>query len=166
MKLSDNLTAEFDAQITLELQASIVYRQLGIALGAQGLPGMASWMRHQAEEEVEHANRFIDHVVDRGGAPRIGAIEAPDIAPDATVLQLFQAALAHEEMVSEAIRQLYRSAEAAGDLDSRPLLNWFIEEQIEEESTVGEIIGRITRIDDFGPGLLRLDAQLGERGDD
>ena len=73
------------------------------------------------------------------------------------------AALEHERKVSESIRELYREAEAAGDLDSRPLLNWFIDEQIEEEATVGEIIGRLKLIGDEGLGLIKLDEDLGQR---
>ena len=76
---------------------------------------------------------------------------------------MFAAALAHEEKVSEAIRALYRLADSEGDLDARPLLNWFIEEQIEEEATVGEILAQIKMVGDDGPGLLRLDADLGSR---
>ena len=60
-----------------------------------------------------------------------------------SVLDVFRAALAHEQKVSESIRSLYRLDEAEGDLDSRPLLNFFIEEQVEEEATVREIIGRL-----------------------
>ena len=79
------------------------------------------------------------------------------------MLDAFEAAYAHEQKVSESIRDLYRHAEAEGDLDSRPLLNWFLEEQIEEEATVNEIVGRVKMINDDGPGLLRLDEELGAR---
>lgn len=80
-----------------------------------------------------------------------------------TVLDAFEAAYAHEKKVSESIRELYRSADSEGDLDSRPLLNWFLTEQIEEEATVSEIVGRVELIKDDGPGLLRLDEELGQR---
>lgn len=162
MKLSDALESAFNAQITLEFQASLVYRQLAIELELRDLPGMSAWLRHQADEEIVHANKFIDHVADRDNHPQIGAIEAPSVAVD-SVLDAFRAALAHEQKVSESIRNLYRIAESEGDLDSRPLLNWFLEEQIEEEATVSEIIGRVVMIDDDGPGLLRLDEELGMR---
>ena len=110
-----------------------------------------------------HANKFIDHVVQRDCHPTIGAIAAPNSPAGASPLDVFEAALAHERKVSDAIRDLYRATDAAGDLDSRPLLNWFLEEQIEEESTVGEIVSRIRLVGDDGPGLLRLDAELGAR---
>ncbi|AER05297.1 ferritin [Cutibacterium acnes] len=158
MNMSDDILKAFNDQITLELTADMTYRQLAIEADAQNLSGMAAWLRHQADEEIVHANKFIDHTLDRGSHPRIGTIEAPDSA-----LEIFQAALAHEEKVSEAIRELYRACTSAGDIDAIPLLQWFINEQIEEEATVGEIVGRIELIGDDGPGLLRLDAELGSR---
>ena len=162
MKLSPALEKAFNEQLTLEFGASIVYRQLAIEMEIRDLPGMASWLRHQADEEPVHATKFIDHVSDRGGRPQIGAIAAPKVKIG-SVLDCFKAALAHEEKVSDSIRDLYRKAEKEGDLDARPLLNWFLEEQIEEEATVSEIIGRVELIDNDGPGLLRLDAELGAR---
>ncbi len=162
MKLSESLENAFNDQITLEFQASLVYRQLAIELELMDLPGMAAWLRHQADEEIVHANKFIDHVADRDNHPRIGAVAAPVVIVG-SVLDAFEAARAHEEKVSASIRDLYRLAESEGDLDSRPLLNWFLEEQIEEEATVKEIVGRVKLIDDDGPGLLRLDEELGLR---
>ncbi|HOB05151.1 MAG TPA: ferritin [Propionibacteriaceae bacterium] len=163
MKIPAELKKQFDEQITLELEASTVYRQLAIEVDVLNLPGMASWLRHQADEEIVHANKFIDHLTDRGDHPQIGAIAAPKVATNLTPLDVFTAAYKHEQKVSEAIRNLYRAAEQIGDLDCRPLLSWFLEEQIEEESTVDEIVGRIELIGDDGPGLLRLDAELGAR---
>ncbi|WP_374929535.1 ferritin [Kytococcus sedentarius] len=163
MKLTDSLKAAFEKQITLEFQASLAYRQFAIDMDAQDLPGMASWLRRQADEEIVHANKFIDHVLDRGSRPVIGAVEAQTPAVDPTPLSVFQAAQAHEEKVSASIRDLYKAAEAEGDLDARPLLNWFIEEQIEEEATVSEIVATIERVDNDGPGLLRIDENLGQR---
>lgn len=163
MNMSDDILKAFNDQITLELTADMTYRQLAIEADAQDLSGMAAWLRHQADEEIVHANKFIDHTLDRGSHPRIGTIEAPEVEVGLSALEIFQAALAHEEKVSEAIRELYRACTSAGDIDAIPLLQWFINEQIEEEATVDEIVGRIELIGDDGPGLLRLDAELGSR---
>lgn len=163
MKLADVLEAKFNEQITLEFEASMTYRQLAVVADAQSFPGMAQWLRAQADEEIVHANKFIDHVVDRGGLVQIGDIPAPKVAADVKPVDIFKAALAHEEKVSEAIRELYRAADTQGDLDSRPLLNWFLNEQIEEEATVGEIVDQLVLAGDDGNGLLRLDAELGSR---
>ncbi|XVX19454.1 ferritin [Actinomycetota bacterium] len=164
MKMKAALEKKFNAQITLEFEASLVYRQLGIEMDQRDLPGMAGWLRRQADEEIVHANKFIDHLNDRDNHPVIGNITLPaTVAQIDSVLACFEAALGHEQKVSESIRDLYRAAEADGDLDSRPLLNWFLDEQIEEEATVSEIVSRIELINDDGPGLLRLDAELAER---
>jgi ferritin len=163
MKLTPELEAAFNAQITLEFQASMVYRQLAIEMELADLPGAAAWLRHQADEEIVHANKFIDHLADRDNHPTIGAIPQPEVTHTPSVLVAFEEALAHEQQVSAAIRDLYRACDGAGDLDSRPLLSWFLTEQLEEESTVSQIVGRVRLIKDDGPGLLRLDAEMGER---
>jgi ferritin len=163
MKLTPELEAAFNAQITLEFQASMVYRQLAIEMELADLPGAAAWLRHQADEEIVHANKFIDHLADRDNHPTIGAIPQPQVTHTPSVLVAFEEALAHEQEVSAAIRDLYRACDVAGDLDSRPLLSWFLTEQLEEESTVSQIVGRVRLIKDDGPGLLRLDAEMGER---
>lgn len=162
MKLNDTLAKAFSEQITLEIESSIAYLQLAIALEDANLPGMASWMRIQSDEERVHAAKFIQHVTDRGNRPQIGDVRAP-ADPGPKVVAAFEASLGHEQKVSDSIRALYRLAQAEGDIDSLPLLSWFIEEQIEEESTVSEILGRLHLIGDDGPGLLRLDEELGSR---
>lgn len=163
MKLSNDLEKKFSEQITLEFTAEATYRQLAIEADAQSLVGIASWLRHQADEEVVHANKFIDHVDARDGHVQIGSLNAPAQFAAPSALDLFEAAFKHEQKVSEAIQNLYRAAEEAGDFDSRPILNWFTSEQIEEESTVDEIIGRIRLVGDDGSGLLRMDSELGAR---
>src|SRR5690625_7838371 len=77
MRLSDDLEKKFQDQITLEFAASITYRQLAIEADEQDLPGIAAWLRHQADEEIVHADKFIQHVSDRGNHAAIGAIPAP-----------------------------------------------------------------------------------------
>lgn len=163
MEISETLLPKFNAQITLEFASAMAYRQLAIGMDVQDLPGIALWLRHQADEEVVHANKFIDHVVDRGNHPTIGTIPAPEVPEGASPADTFEVALKHEQIVSNSIRDLFRAVDAEGDIDARPLLNWFVEEQIEEEATVNEILARINLVGDDGPGLLRLDSELGAR---
>jgi ferritin len=110
-----------------------------------------------------HANKFIAHLSDRDNHAAIGTLNAPEVPSGLSVLAIFEAALEHEKLVSESIRELYRSAQKEEDLDSIPLLQWFIDEQIEEESTVSTIIGRVKRVGEDGSGILRIDAELGGR---
>ena len=122
---------------------------------------MAAWLRHQADEEIVHANKFIDHVVDRDNHARIGAVRRTRGEGRAVPLGIFETSLAHEHRL-QAIRDLYRRDRGRRRPGFPPLLNWFLNEQIEEEATVGEIIGRIKLIGSDGSGLLRLDAELGK----
>lgn len=162
MQIPENLEAALSDQVTMELAAATTYLQLAIELESLDLTGMASWMRAQSEEERVHADKFIAHMVDRGSTPKIGTIEGPQLEVSIAV-DAFEAALAHEQHVSASIRDLYRLAESEGDLDCRPLLHWFLDEQLEEEATVGEIVNRLKLTGDDGGGLLRMDAELGAR---
>lgn len=165
MHLSPAMQKVLGDQVTLELEASLVYLQLSIRLDDLNLPGMTRWMRSQSEEEQVHAAKFIEHALDRGFAPQIGDISAPKVE-GAEPIDFFKAALAHEGKVSESIRSLYRTAQAEADLDILPLLHWFIDEQVEEESSISEIVGRLELVGDSGAGLLRIDSELGSRTPD
>lgn len=162
MKLTGKLEQAINDQVTLEMEAAVVYRQLAVEMEVIDLPGIAGWFRAQADEEVVHCEKFIAHMVDRDAHPVFQAIPAVEVSVGG-VLDAFEASLRHEQRVSEAIRGLYRIAQEEGDIDAIPLLNWFVEEQIEEEATVSEIIGRVRLIGDDGPGLLRLEAELAAR---
>src|SRR5699024_1847829 len=85
MKINEALSQAFDDQITLELQAAIVYRQLSIEMAVRDLPGMASWFAAQSAEELDHAEKFTEHVLDRGNHPQIGDIAAPKVTVDSPV---------------------------------------------------------------------------------
>ena len=158
--MNEELEHAFSKQITLEFESAMLYRQLAIEFELMDLPGFATWMKTQAAEELAHADRLIKHLVDRDNHPVIGDITLPSIKID-TIGDAFEIALEAEEAVSESIRGLYRLGQETGDIDSRPVIDWFIAEQVEEEATVREIIGRIKLIDGDGSGILRLDSELG-----
>ena len=162
MTISDTMQKAFNDQYNAEIQAALIYKQLALDLDALSLTGMRDWMRAQVEEGFDHAQRFADHVINRGGTVAQTTISVPELniksATDA-----FEAAFKHEQHVSELIRNLARTAEEQGDVDSRPLLNDFLNEQIEEEATVSEILDRLNIVGNDGSGLLRIDSELGER---
>lgn len=160
MRLNDKLEQAFNDQITLEMQASNVYRQLAIELDRLDLGGMAEWMRAQSEEEILHAEKFIDHLAARDNHAKIGDVPGVDVTVESAI-DAFRIALEHEEKVSSAIRDLWNLAADERDVDSRPLLDWFVNEQIEEEDTVGGIIDQLKMVGEDGAGLLRIDARLG-----
>jgi len=162
MALSPRLESAFNDQVSLELSSAHQYLSFSAWFEAEGLPGMANWMRLQAAEEHEHAMRFYRFLLDRNSKVRLGSIPEPATDFD-SVLAVFRAALAAEQRVTAAINELYAAATAANDYASYPLLDWFVNEQVEEEATVQQIIDDLTRIGDAGHALLLLDRELGGR---
>lgn len=162
MSINQKLEEALNNQVIAEHQAALVYTQLAYELDRLSLTGMSAWMFAQADEEREHAQRFADHLIDRDARVNLKTIELPEIKIE-SALEAFELSLAREKKVSAMIRDLVRVAEEVKDIDSRPLLDSFLSEQVEEEATVGEIIDRLKMVGADGSGLLRLDAQLGDR---
>lgn len=162
MSINKKFAKQLNAQVIAEQEAALVYTQLAYELDRLSFSGMRDWMFAQAAEERVHAQKFAQHLLDRGERVQLGDIKIPAIKINHP-LEAFEASLRHEEKVSELIRELTRTADKVGDIDSRSLLNWFLDEQIEEESTVGEIIDRIKIVGSDGSGLLRIDQELGGR---
>ncbi|MDJ0663781.1 MAG: ferritin [Acidimicrobiia bacterium] len=165
MALTQELQAAFNDQITLELESAHQYLALSAWLEREGLPGMAHWMRLQSGEESEHAMKFYRFLADRGATVELGAIAKPKSEFD-SVVDVFRASLAAEQRVTAAIHNIYSMATDARDFASFPLLDWFVDEQVEEESTVQQIIDDLERTQGNGHALLMLDRELGARQED
>ncbi len=162
--MNEKLVAAFNDQIALEQESARAYRQLAIWAEEHDYTGSAQWLASQAAEENEHADIFIDHVLDRGGEVTLQPLPAPSREFDGLV-DVFRAALAHEERVTEAIGELYRSAQAEGDIRSIPLLTRFLEEQVGEEAAVRTIIAELEMVAESRSATLLLDRELpGRRG--
>ena len=162
MQLSKELTKAYNDQIQLEFESSFAYLQMGADFELRSLPGIANWMRMQSGEEHGHALKFIQFVLDRAGKLELKSIAAPGPTPD-TVVATFEAALGHEQRVTKAIHNLYSLALTGQDYSSLPLLQWFVNEQVEEESTVSTILDRLRMVGEDRTGLLFLDRELGAR---
>ncbi len=149
-------------QIAMEFSAAYVYLSMSGYLETQNLPGFAAWMRHQYEEELSHALRLFDFLGEVGEPVQLQAI----VKPPATykgALDVMKKALAHERKVTAAIHKLYESATEEKHYPAQLMLQWFVDEQVEEEKTVSEIIAKLEMIGDHGPALLMLDRELGSR---
>ena len=162
MKLSPVLQQAYNDQINLEYTSMYAYAQLSAYCSEHNLPGFSHWMRVQAAAEHQHVLKFTDFLLDRGGSLSLQPIAAP-AADFASPLAAFEVALAHEQHVSAAIQDLYTKAEAERDYASYPLLQWFIAEQIEEESSVGLIVERLRMAGENSSAILMLDRELAAR---
>jgi len=162
MAMTPQLQDAYNDQITLEFASSFAYLQMAAFFEDTNLPGFATWMRQQAEEERLHAMKFFEFVLDRGNQVELRSIPSPS-SDFTSPLSVFEASLAHERKVTAAIHDLYGQATEGKDYESLPLLHWFINEQIEEESTVSELIEQIAMAGENGAALLLLDRELGTR---
>jgi ferritin len=148
--------------LQLELKAWYEYTGMALWLEMNDLPGSAGFMKIQAGEELAHAQKIIQHLLDRDVLPILPTIEQAT-GEYANVRSVFEAVLAAEQEVTASIENLYRLADEEGDQPARSLLAWFIDEQVEEEAMARGILGRIRLAGETGPGLLMIDQELGAR---
>jgi len=160
--MNEKLQSLLNAQVINEHGAALIYTQLAYEMDDLSFPGMRDWFYAQAPEEREHAQKIANHLLARGYRVELTDVPVPSVKA-ATPLDAFEAAYAHEQKVSEQIREIARTADEVKDLESRQIVNWFLDEQIEEEDTVTEIIDQIKLVGNDGSGLLRIDATLGSR---
>jgi ferritin len=162
MSLSDNMQKALGDQFALEVTSSYLYLSMSRFLNEADLLGAGHWMRMQAQEELMHAMKLYDYVEDRGGSPALPAIASPQTEWESP-LDLFKAALAHEKKITAAMNDLMDLALSERDHATASLLQWFVDEQVEEEATLRDIIPKLRLVGTDGGGLLMIDADLGTR---
>jgi len=149
-------------QINEELFSAYIYLAMSAHLEAMNFEGFAGWMRIQATEELAHAMRLFDHIKRRGGRIVLKAVGDPPM-DFGTPLEAFEKALAHEQHITGCIHDLYKVALEEGDLPAQLELQWFVDEQVEEEETTGRVVEQLRMAGDNKVALLMLDRELGQR---
>jgi ferritin len=152
-----------EEQIKHEFYSAYLYLSMAGSLEVANLTGFAHWMREQSREELGHAMRFFDFLLDRGEHVQLRAVEEPPYAFGSS-LDTFEQALEHEKEITARINDLYELAVQENDYPAQILLNWFVTEQVEEESSATEIVERLRMAGEDGAALLLLDSELGKRG--
>lgn len=159
---SDKMHQALNAQIHHELESAYIYLSMSAYFESENFPGFAHWMKMQFEEEMGHAFRFYDFIHSRGGQVKLLAIAEPPAEYDSP-LAAFENALKHEQKITGDIHDLYSLATEEKDYPSLSFLQWFIDEQVEEEEHVGGVVDDIRRVQNSDQGLLMLDRELGQR---
>jgi len=159
---SEKMQQAMNDQIKHELDSAYIYLSMAAYFESTNLPGFAHWMRIQTGEEQEHAMKFFDFIYDRGGRVALQAISQPP-ADFASPLDAFEKALAHEQKVTGLINDLYALAVQEKDYASQIFLQWFVDEQVEEEKSAGDIVDMLKMIGDKGQALFMADRQLAQR---
>ncbi|MBL9209673.1 MAG: ferritin [Opitutaceae bacterium] len=133
---------ELNRQLNHELGASHSYLALSLWCAARNFTGFASYFAKQSGEERTHAEKMIDHLIDRGAVPEITAIAAPN-RDFSSLLDVALQAQAMEQANTKGIHAVYEAALAAKDYPAQVLMHWFISEQVEEEAWCDEMIDRV-----------------------
>ncbi len=149
-------------QINAELYSSYLYLSMSSYFQSVNLPGFANWMRIQALEELVHADKLYNFVIERGGRVILAAIDAP---PEdwKSPLNTFEAAYRHEQKVTSLINDLVDLAIKENDHATNIFLQWFVTEQVEEEASADEVVQKLKLTGGQGNSLFMLDKELSQR---
>jgi ferritin len=161
--ISQTMQDALNAQINAEQYSAQLYLAMSAAMETRSFRGFARWLRVQASEETNHATKLIDFVLDRGGKLELQPIAAPPVDFGGPI-PLFEDVLKHEQIVTGKINALFELARSGKDFASEITLQWFVTEQIEEESNARLIVDRLRAVGDQGGAIWYLDKELGKRG--
>jgi ferritin len=156
---STTLQDAFNAQIQKEFDSSYLYLAMAAHFESVNLPGFATWMKKQSDEERGHGMKLWSHVYDRGGKVELKAIAQPPTT-FGRPLEIVQQVLEHERKVTASIHALYALAVKEGDVAAQLYLQWFVSEQVEEEKNVTELIEQLKMSGDQAFGLLFMDKHV------
>lgn len=160
--ISKKLAKALNEQMVFEMYSSYIYLALAAALEKNKMPRAVHWMRMQADEELIHANIFFNYLTDQNAEIELDAIPKPAISAK-TPLEIFQAALGHERLVSSRISKLAAQAMKENDFSTMTFLHFFITEQVQEERSVSNVIDKLEMAGSSREGLLFVDAELAAR---
>lgn len=160
--ISEKLQIALNKQINAEMWSSYFYLAISCKFKEKGLDGFASWMKAQADEEMSHAHKMMQYIIDRDGSVKFEAIK------EATVdfkcpKEAFEKAFAHEKVVTGSVNDLLTLAIAEKDYATENLLRWFVDEQVEEEATFKGIVEALAMIKDDAFAIYSFSNKLGER---
>lgn len=153
---------QLNEQITFEIDSAYKYYAMAAYLRDENWNGFAHFMMMQAKEEMEHAERMVHFLEAVGHKVRYGALEEPVMEFDG-VLDVFKKALEHEKLVTSRIESLVDVAHEVDDKKSISMLQWYIDEQVEEEDSFNSLIVRLERTEGGFAGLSILDQEMGSR---
>jgi ferritin len=161
--ISPKMVSAINEQIKHEMYSSYLYLAMSAYCNSQNLNGFAHWMKIQADEERGHAMKFYEYLLSLGEKVELKALEQPPVE-FGSPKQLFEKVLSHERMITGRIHALYEQATAEKDYRTQIMLQWFINEQIEEEANAQEILLRIEQVEERMSAVLWIDKELKKRG--
>lgn len=160
--LTKRMEEELNKQINAEYWSAYFYLSMSAYLDNEGLAGSANWMRIQYQEEISHALKFFDYIVERGG--RVDLMPIAEVPKNWNgIIDIFNETLNHERVVTGLIYNLMDIAIEEKDHAAKSFLQWYVDEQVEEESGVQTILDQLKMVEGKGNGLFMIDKDLGQR---
>ena len=149
-------------QVNAEMYSAYLYLSMESYFKSLNLNGFANWMRVQTQEEMTHAMKMYDFVIERGGRVLLKAIQGPPIQWKSP-LAAFEAVSDHEQKVTGLINELVDLAINERDHATNSFLQWFVNEQVEEEASADELVKQLKLMENAPGGMFMLDRELGQR---
>lgn len=160
--INSKIEEAINKQINAEIFSAYLYMSMSACFQSINLAGFAHWMELQSAEEYTHAKKFYNYVLERGGKVKLTAIEAPQTEWKSAE-DVFEETLKHEQHVTSLINNLVDLAIQEKDHATNNMLQWFVAEQVEEESTADDILQQIKLVGTDGSGLYLIDKELAQR---
>ena len=160
--ISKKIEQAINDQINAELYSAYLYLSMVAYFESVNLSGFATWMKAQTQEEIMHAMKMYDFVNERGGRVILKAIDTPPSEWDSP-LAAFEAAYAHEQLVTGRINDLVNLAVEEKDHATNSFLQWFVNEQVEEETSADNVVQNLEMARDAPGALFMIDRELGQR---
>ena len=160
--ISKKMAKAINTQINREFFSAFLYLAMANDALDKGYSGTFSWMTLQFQEEQGHGLRLSKYLQDQGVKVQIEAMEKPKVSWK-SLLDIFKAALAHEQKVTAWFNQLYTLATTEQDYATQGMLRWFIDEQVEEEANCIEAITALEMNSDSKSATYRVDQEFGKR---
>jgi len=160
--LDEKMQTALNKQMNAELYSSYLYLSMSAYFQSISLPGFANWLRIQAQEELVHAMKFYDFINERGGRVMLQPVEGPP-TEWSSPLDVFENTYKHEQKVTGLINDLVNLAVKEGDHATNIFLQWFVTEQVEEESSADEVVQKLKLMGDAKGGLFMLDREMAQR---
>ncbi len=157
--ISKTVEQAINQQIGREEQSSRIYLSMASWCQSKGYQGAADFLFAQTDEERVHELKFIHYLNDRGGYAILEALKSP-VYKFKSLVDIFTQVLRHEEYITASINELYATTIAEKDFSTGNFLQWFITEQIEEESSARSVLDKLNLAGDEKGGLFHIDKEL------
>jgi ferritin len=161
--ISKTMQDALNAQINLEQGSAQLYLAMSAHCEARSFRGFAHWLKVQAGEETAHALKLVEFLLHRQGKLELRPLPAPP-TDFGGVIEVFERTLEHEKGISARIHALFEQARSEKDYASEMALQWFVSEQVEEESQVQQVVDHLHAVGDKGGGIWFLDSRMAKRG--